>query len=237
MTIVFSKFEVGRYILFPFILLGTFFHEMSHGLMSMLVGFNFSQLFIYSDASGLAEYYSPIDSGRIAHCLVAAAGPFSSPIVGSFLLFLRGYNQKYTKYALSTLAVLLLLSVLFYIRSLFGILSITFIGMIILWIAMRCQLSFQVFFLDFLALQIGIETWEQIGYLYTYAANVNGQIYLTDTGTLQEYLFLPYWLWATLIIGISFIMLFSALIFTIRKDLQTLSVDLTVDNDDNVSPI
>ena len=35
---------VGRFILYPFTILGTWFHEMGHGVTAMLMGGSFEQL-------------------------------------------------------------------------------------------------------------------------------------------------------------------------------------------------
>jgi len=62
---------------YPFMLLGTWFHEMGHGLTSILVGAHFDRLEIFPNGSGIAytTYYSnawiPMNIGR---ALVAAGG-------------------------------------------------------------------------------------------------------------------------------------------------------------------
>lgn len=50
----------GYYILYPFTILGTWFHEMGHGIMSILVGGRFNYLEIFPNGSGLAHssYYT-----------------------------------------------------------------------------------------------------------------------------------------------------------------------------------
>ncbi len=45
----------GRnYILYPFTIMATWFHEMGHGLMALFPGGSFSKLLIFHDGSGVA---------------------------------------------------------------------------------------------------------------------------------------------------------------------------------------
>ena len=41
----------GAYVLYPFVILTTWFHEMAHGLAAMLVGWDFQRLVILPDGS------------------------------------------------------------------------------------------------------------------------------------------------------------------------------------------
>ncbi|MCX7595352.1 MAG: M50 family metallopeptidase, partial [Fischerella sp.] len=55
-TIGLWQLPAGNYILYPFSILATWFHEMGHGLMALLLGGNFQQLQIFPDGSGVATY-------------------------------------------------------------------------------------------------------------------------------------------------------------------------------------
>ena len=66
--------DIGTHALMPFSLLATWYHEMAHGLMAMLLGANFDQLVIYSNGSGFAQYSTDSQMWGISSALIAAAG-------------------------------------------------------------------------------------------------------------------------------------------------------------------
>jgi hypothetical protein len=85
-TIVLWQLPGGAYILYPFTILATWFHEMSHGLMALLLGGQFRKLEIFGDGSGVATYAMSLSLAPIGPALVAAAGPMGPPIAGSALI-------------------------------------------------------------------------------------------------------------------------------------------------------
>ncbi len=46
-TAILWQLPMGDYILYPFTILATWFHEISHGLMSIILGGNFRELQIF----------------------------------------------------------------------------------------------------------------------------------------------------------------------------------------------
>ena len=76
----------GGLVLYPFKLLATWLHEMSHGAVMLLSGAGFDHLEIFSDTSGLAQAKHAIGvGGRAAiHC----AGYMGTALFGAFLLVL-----------------------------------------------------------------------------------------------------------------------------------------------------
>ncbi|MCP4440752.1 MAG: hypothetical protein GY810_17530 [Aureispira sp.] len=81
----------GNYILWPFVILTTYIHEMGHGLMAILLGGSFLKLEIYSNAAGVA-WHSGVGGG-IPRALVAAAGLVGPSIAGG-LFILAGRTTK-----------------------------------------------------------------------------------------------------------------------------------------------
>ncbi|XDE62872.1 M50 family metallopeptidase [Arthrospira platensis BEA 1257B] len=53
-TIILWQFYWGNYVLYPFSILATWFHEMGHGLTAILLGGNFHKLLLFPNGSGLA---------------------------------------------------------------------------------------------------------------------------------------------------------------------------------------
>jgi len=74
----------GGVLLYPFKLLATWLHELSHGLAMLISGAGFDHVLIYRDTSGLA--YAQVEAGPIGKALIAAAGYMGTPLWGAVLL-------------------------------------------------------------------------------------------------------------------------------------------------------
>ena len=87
-TVVLWQFPWGNYILYPFTILATWFHEMAHGLAAIILGGNFQKLVLYPNGSGVAQYTSTgsLFLGPIGRALVAAAGLMGPPIAGGLFI-------------------------------------------------------------------------------------------------------------------------------------------------------
>jgi len=66
--------QTGSMILYPFTILATWFHEMGHGITTLLTGSDFRELVIHPDGSGYAVSVRPADGSRIADALISAGG-------------------------------------------------------------------------------------------------------------------------------------------------------------------
>jgi hypothetical protein len=94
----------GGVLLYPFKLLATWLHELSHGLTMLLTGVGFDRVLIYRDTSGLA--YGSSEAGRLASALIAAAGYMGTPLWGALLLVVSP-DARWARRALLVLAALL----------------------------------------------------------------------------------------------------------------------------------
>ncbi|MBV6626274.1 MAG: M50 family metallopeptidase [Rivularia sp. (in: Bacteria)] len=206
-TIVLWQVPYGDYILYPFSILATWFHEMGHGLAAILLGGDFQQLQIYADGSGVAYHSGSLFLGPIGRALVSAAGPMGPPIAGAILI-LASRSFKSASISLKILGGFLLFSVLIWVRSLFGIVAIILLGLIILGIGFKGNRWFQGFSIQFLGVQACISTYHQLDYLFTRTA---GPLGLSDTGQIQRQLFLPYWFWGGLMAVASLVLLIQSL--------------------------
>ena len=74
----------GGVLLYPFKILATWLHELSHGLAMMISGTGFDRVVIYRDTSGLA--YAEAAAGPVAAAFIAAAGYMGTPLWGALLL-------------------------------------------------------------------------------------------------------------------------------------------------------
>jgi hypothetical protein len=193
-TILLWQVPAGDYILYPFTILATWFHEMGHGLMALLLGGQFQKLEIFGNGSGVATYGISRSLGPIGPGLVAAAGPMGPPIAGTALI-LASRSFKAASLSLKILGSFLLLSTLVWVRSLFGLVAIPLLGLTILGIALKAPRWMQGFAIQLLGVQACVSTYHQLNYLFSYSA---GPLGLSDTAQMQRYLLLPYWFWGGL---------------------------------------
>jgi len=212
-TIVLWQLPIGNYILYPFTILATWFHEMSHGLMALLLGGQFRKLEIFGNGSGVASYAMSLSLAPIGPALVAAAGPMGPPIAGSALI-LASRSFKSATLSLKILGGFLLLSTLIWVRSLFGLIAIPLLGLIILAIAFKAPRWLQGFAIQFLGVQACVSTYHQLDYLFSYSA---GPLGLSDTAQIQQRLLLPYWFWGGLMAIASLVILVQSLRIAYRS--------------------
>ncbi|MDJ0694067.1 M50 family metallopeptidase [Mastigocoleus sp. MO_188.B34] len=206
-TIILWQIPAGDYILYPFSILATWFHEMGHGLMALLLGGNFQQLQIFSNGSGVATYSLARSLAPIGPSLVAAAGPMGPPIAGSALI-LASRSFKAASLSLKILGGFLIFSSLVWVRSPFGLIAIPVLGLITLLVGLKAPRWLQGFAIQFLGVQACISTFHQLDYLFSYSA---GNLGLSDTAQIQNNLLLPYWFWGGLMAIASFAILFQSL--------------------------
>ncbi|MFN6566555.1 M50 family metallopeptidase [Dendronalium sp. ChiSLP03b] len=206
-TILLWQVPAGDYILYPFTILATWFHEMGHGLMALLLGGQFQKLEIFGNGSGVATYGISRSLGPIGPGLVAAAGPMGPPIAGAALI-LASRSFKAASLSLKILGSFLLLSTLVWVRSLFGLVAIPLLSLIILGIAFKAPRWVQGFAIQFLGVQACVSTYHQLNYLFSYSA---GPLGLSDTAQMQRYLLLPYWFWGGLMAIASLVILVQSL--------------------------
>lgn len=203
LTVLLWQVPGGNYVLYPFTILATWFHEMAHGLAALLLGGRFSQLLIFSDGSGAAQFSGPLMFGSIGRAVVAAAGPLGPPIAGGILI-LTSRNVKAASLSLKILGAVLLISTILWVRSLYGLVMIPLLGAAILTVGFKGSLRSQVFAVQFLGVQACVSTYLQLGYLFSYSA---GSLGLSDTAQMQQALWLPYWLWGGLLAASSLLIL------------------------------
>lgn len=212
-TILLWQVPGGDYILYPFTILATWFHEMGHGLMALLLGGQFQQLQIFGNGSGVAYHSGGLYLGPIGRAFVAAAGLMGPPIAGAALI-IASRNFKAAHLSLTILGGFLLISTLIWVRSLFGIVAIPLIGLIILGIALKANRWVQGFTIQFLGVQACVSTYHQVDYLFSYSA---GPGLLSDTAQIQRQLFLPYWFWGGLMAIASLVILVQSLRIAYRS--------------------
>jgi hypothetical protein len=197
-SILLWQTALGSLLLYPFTILATWFHEMGHGLASMLAGRGFERLQIFADGSGFAESLRPSDGYRLTDALVAASGPLGPAIAGA-LLIVASRSPAATRYALAALGAALVLSTVIWVRSLTGWLVLPALGIAIGLLALRGPVSWRSFAIQLIGVQACISVWRQFDYLFSPGGNVGGQPQRSDTAAIADVLLLPYWFWGAVI--------------------------------------
>lgn len=208
---------LGNYLIYPFVILSTWYHEMGHGLAALVTGNRFEHLVINADGSGYAQSSTATDASGFTRAFIAMGGPLGPSVLGS-LLILASSAHRYWKPALLALAAALALSTLIWVRSLVGWAVLPALALGITWLALRGRASLQLFALQFLGVLGALSMFADWSYLFSESGVVGGQVMLSDTGAMEAELFLPHWLWAALIIGLSGLMVGASLKYALKRE-------------------
>ncbi len=201
-VIVLQNIHTLRFLMYPFNLLATWIHEMSHGLTAAVLGGNFKKLVINSDTSGYAQYaYNPLTMGTFAKATIASAGYMGTAIFGTIMLFFRK-KDKFVKVFSILLGALMILSLIIYIRSWVGLFFALPFSAFLLFIGLKSNAEFNKFFYNFLASQIALNSLLDIKVLFSVGNKTGGVAGMaslqSDAAKVADLLILPYWFWAGL---------------------------------------
>ena len=206
---------------YPFVLLGTWFHEMGHGITALVLGGNFEYLEIYKNGGGVAytsylttELWLPYNLTR---ALVAFGGLIGPCIMGS-LLIISGTKPNLSKLMLGLLVISIVISLIFWLRSYMPMLilgTIAFILGIIIFINNNSVIHWTVLFLG---LQSTLSTYLQLDYLFTSSFIRNGTQNISDTQAIANNLFGTHWMWAIIVIIFSLVLLFKSYKYYLLKN-------------------
>jgi hypothetical protein len=191
---------LGNFIMYPFFILTTWFHEMGHGLTALLVGMEFKVLVIEPNGSGYALTGADAETWGLTHALVSAGGPLGPAIAGSAMI-LASANKRWRRLALLTLGAFMILSTAIWVRSLVGWAVLLPLAALIIYIAEKASDEWSRFALQFLGVHAAISMFGQWGYLFSSGAVIGGRHQLSDTGAIADYLALPHSFWAVILIG------------------------------------
>jgi Peptidase M50B-like len=192
----------GAMLLYPFTLMATWVHEMGHGLAAIALGGQFDHLEIYRNASGLAWTTS---TPGLHAALVAAAGLVAPPLAGSLILaFTRGPKRGGT--VLLVLSIAMALSLLLWVRSAVGILTIAPMAAILagfaLWGGSTRQLMAQL-----VGVLFALDTLSRIDYLFMSSAVIGGVQRQSDIAAVAAGMGGPQILWALAICAFDLVFL------------------------------
>ncbi len=206
------------WIQYPFRLLGTWFHEMGHGLAALLVGGTFEHLEIYDNGGGVA--FTTVNTSYLPYNLARAftgAGGLLGPAIGGAILIIAAKREKTAMIALRVLIAIMIFSLLFWIRSLWGIITIGSFSVLLIFISVLKYRKLEIIALLFLGVQCIISTYRQLDYLFTKEFERNGRILNSDTQNIAENTFGTYWIWAIVIVAISIYLVWKSIKYYYKK--------------------
>lgn len=209
-------------IRYPFILLGTWFHEMGHGLTALILGGHFNYLEIYNNGGGTA--YTSYNTENlflpynITRALVAVGGLLGPCFVGAALI-ISAVKNKWALWTLRALIIIMILSLIIWVRSGIGIAILALISLLLIGILYSKKTNLITWSVLFLGLQSTLSTYLQLDYLFTGTFVRDGAERTSDTQQIANNLFGSYWFWAFIIIIISAVVLWKSYSYYLRKAL------------------
>ncbi|MBD2842970.1 M50 family metallopeptidase [Erythrobacter rubeus] len=206
----------GNYLIYPFVILTTWFHEMGHGLTALALGQDFVRLMIFANGSGVAESMVSLDASVFTRAAIAAGGPLAPSFVGAGLI-MTSAHPKLWRPMLWAVAAAILISVIIYVRSVVGYAVLPSVGAILAVIAWRARAGFVRFTLQFIGILAAMSMISDFDYLFTEEAVIGGDRILSDTGQIEAALVLPHWVWATLLLLTSVTMVGASLKYALNE--------------------
>ena len=194
-SLVVPRLPYGRQVLYPFSLLGTWVHEMGHGLTAILVGGSFERLVLFQNLGGTA-YSTGV--GTFGRALVAAGGLLGPALAGGLIIVL-GSRETTARWVLAGLTVMLALSLVLFVRNVFGWVALAVIAAILGGLAFYGPEVVRVFVAQLIGIQFCVASWGTLDYMFTKNFVRDGQVLDSDTQEIAEVLLLPYWFWGGLI--------------------------------------
>ncbi|HEX7704012.1 MAG TPA: M50 family metallopeptidase [Kofleriaceae bacterium] len=209
----------GGLVLYPFKILATWLHEMSHGVVMIATGAELDRVVIYRDTSGLSyAVYAVSEPGTAA---IAAAGYMGTALWGAVLLVATP-TAKTARWALIAIAVLMMVTVVFAIvptpeEGRFGQWAIAAIAIALAVCGLVLPSRWRVFGAHFIAAQACINALLDIRVLLRPMQAVNGMLTGTSDATaMADNTFgtrhpWAVWFWAIVWLAWSLAVLFVAL--------------------------
>jgi hypothetical protein len=215
-VVMLPALPLGNFLIYPFMILTTWFHEMGHGLTALASGQEFRQLMIFASGSGVAESRIAGDAAPWVPAAIAAGGPLAPCLAGA-LLILASADHRLWRPVLWLMSAAILLSTIVWVRSAVGFAVLPLVGATLALVAWRARPTLARFVLQFLGILAAMSMLRDFHYLFTREAVIEGRAVLSDTGQIAAVTGLPHWLWAALILLVSAVMVGGALKFALAE--------------------
>ncbi|MCX7879506.1 MAG: M50 family metallopeptidase [Ignavibacteria bacterium] len=209
-NLVLTQDSTGRIIIYPFVILSTWFHEIGHGLFALILGGSVLKIELFPDGSGLATFTQPNLFGGLGNAFVALGGPLFPPIMGFFYV-VSSKNLNLTRLVLLLTSFAIILTLVLWVRTIFGGIFLLIISLLLFFSAISKFSGFQIFLTRVIGIQAFLSVYLSLGYLFSQGGVVQQSSFTSDTQVVAQYTFLPYWFWAILIIVITLTLFFFAM--------------------------
>ncbi|MDB4957572.1 MAG: hypothetical protein JWO36_5141 [Myxococcales bacterium] len=201
--VVSSWVPFGSTALYPLSLFTTWVHEMGHGLTALILGGQFDHLMIFRDGSGLA-YCGAAPGWPMA--LVSLGGLLAPPILGTVILGVV-HGPRRARIFLALLAAALVVSMLIFVRSPAGLISMPLVAALLAWAAWRGfaeKPERRVILAQVLGVMLAVDTLTRmVSYVFEKKVTVDGVESTSDIGSVAENLGGHYYLWGMLVTAIA----------------------------------
>jgi hypothetical protein len=187
-------------LIYPFRLLITIVHELSHGLVALLTGGTFLRFVVFPNGEGVAY---TAGGWRL---LVIPAGYLGSALFGASLIHL-GRSVRWSRAAMAVLgAAVLLLSLRYGLPSIAtvqwssGIITVVAgltIGAGFLWVARKATTAWVLFLTNLVAIQAGLTAFSDLFTLVDLSSRLAGAV-ANDARAMSELTLVPALVWAVL---------------------------------------
>jgi hypothetical protein len=190
----------GSLILYPLTLLGTFVHEMGHGLAALILGQSFHSMVMNLDGSGMAQWSG--SAGRLTVAAIAAAGLMGPSIIGALLLIFSRSSRS-ARMMLKGMSLFLVFSAIFWVRNAFGLAFVASFATFFWFVSKIPSDRTSAFVIHVVAITLCLSIFRDIDYMFLKQAIVSGAINDSDSQQIANALFLPYWFWGLLVAALS----------------------------------
>lgn len=221
-SLVLWNLPFGALVLFPFKLLATWMHELSHGLVMMASGAGFDRMEVYRDTSGLA--FAKHSVGSPARAAIAAAGYMGTPLFGALML-VWGQKRRGARVVVAVLGVLMAASAVLFIANSFGRIAIGAAAAACVGAAVLASERAPGMAVNFIAMQACINALLDIRVLFRSNLVVNGEVVgASDAHSMAHATFGTPSMWAAIWLAWSFALLYAALRLVYLSQERTLAV-------------
>jgi hypothetical protein len=212
-SLVLWNLPFGGFLLYPFKLLATWMHELSHGIVMLISGAGFDRMEIYRDGSGLA--FARYGVGPFASAAIAAAGYMGTPVWGTAML-LGARGARSNRGVLVGLGVLLVGTALVVVSNGFGQTALAITGGAVIAVALAPP-RFVHFVVQLIGAQACVNAVLDIRVLFRPALVVDGSVVgasdahamaRATVGTDEKW---AVWLWASIWLAWSLVLFFVTL--------------------------
>ena len=219
-SLVLWQVPYGGFVLYPFKIIATWIHELSHGIVMLISGAGFDRMEVYRDGSGLSFAAGATD--RVRRALIAPAGYMGTPLFGAALR-VAGQSARGARRALGVVGAAIAVCAVIVVSNPFGQAVLGATGAVVLALAILAPARWAIGGAMLLAAQMCVNAVLDIRVLYRPVMVVDGKIAggsdahnmaESTFGTVESW---GVWFWATVWLAWSLILLYLAVRIVRRR--------------------